>query len=142
MANSIAWVPGEPMRKAERKSVDQPVRLHPSSWCTVEARLIDCSEDGFRAQAEVRVRNRDEITLEVPGVGPATAFVVWVRDDEFGAQFIKPIPIDQAELKPATEQERLARLLVQRAAAQRSGLWEHEERLRLQISQALPTQRD
>ena len=130
------------MRKAERKAVDQPVRLHPSSWCTVEARLIDCSEDGFRAQAEVRVRNRDEITLEVPGVGPAKAFVVWVRDDQFGAQFIQPIPIDRAELHPASEEERLARLLVQRAAAQHSGLWEHEERLRQQIAQTLPTKRD
>jgi hypothetical protein len=129
------------MRKAERKAVDQPVRLHPSSWCTVEARLIDCSEDGFRAQAEVRVRNRDEITLEVPGIGPAKAFVVWVRHDQFGAQFLQPIAIDQAELQPAGEEERLARLLVQRAAAQRSGLWQHEEALRQQIAQALPTQR-
>jgi hypothetical protein len=129
------------MRKAERKAVDQPVRLHPSSWCTVEARLIDCSQDGFRAQAEVRVRNRDEITLEVPGIGPAKAFVVWVRDDQFGAQFLQPIAIDQAQLQAAGEEERLARLLVQRAAAQRSGLWEHEERLRQQIAQALPTQR-
>jgi hypothetical protein len=129
------------MRKAERRAVDQSVRLHPNSWCTVEARLIDCSEHGFRARSEVRVKNRDEVTLEVPGVGPARAFVIWVRDCEFGAQFIQPISIDQAELMPPSDEERLARLLVQRAAAQRSGFWEHEERLRQEIAQKLPTQR-
>ena len=130
------------MRKAERRAVDDSVRLHPNSWCTVEARLIDCSEHGFRASTEVRVRNRDEVTLEVPGIGPAPAYVVWVRDSEFGAQFIQPIAIDQAALTPASDEEKLARLLVQRAAAQRAGLWEHEDRLRDEISRALPTRRD
>jgi hypothetical protein len=129
------------MRKAERKAQDQSVRLHPNDWCTVEARLLDCSAEGFRAAADVRLAKRGEVTLEVPGLGPVRAFVIWVRGQEFGAQFIEPIPVERADLAPASEPARLARLLVQRAAAHRSGLWDHEERLRHEISQTLPLQR-
>lgn len=129
------------MRKSDRKAVDGPARLHPNAWSSLEVRIIDCSSTGFRAQCEARVRNRDEVVLEVPGVGPARAYVVWVKGQEFGAQFIEPIAFDQAELSPANAQEVLARLLVQRAAAQKSRLWDHEERLRKEIGRALPVQR-
>ena len=129
------------MRNAERKAVDQPARLHPNSRSSVEVRLLECSERGFRARAELRLNRRDEVTLELPGVGAAPAYVIWVRGEEFGAEFVRPIPVEQAELVPAGDQERLARLLVQRAAARMSGHWEHEERLRREISGALPVRR-
>ena len=129
------------MRKVPRKPVDQTVRFHPNSWSSLEVRLIDCSEAGFRAESEARVRVCDEVTLELPGIGPAKAYVVGSRDREFGARFAVPFPIDQAELKPADEQQVLARLLVQRAAAQKSQLWDHEERLRGEIARVLPLHR-
>ena len=129
------------MRKGERKAVDEPVRLHPNAWSSIEVRLIDCSETGFRADSEARVRICDEVTLEVPGIGPAKAYVSWVRGREFGARFVEPIPFERAQLTPAGQEQVLARLLLQRAMAQKSQLWEHEERLRRQIAEGLPLRR-
>ena len=129
------------MRKGERKAVDEPARLHPNAWSSLEVRLIDFSETGFRAECEARVKKFDEVTLEVPGIGSVQAYVAWTRGQEFGAKFVQPIALDRAELAPAGEQQMLARLLVQRAAAQRSRLWEHEERLRKEIARTLPLQK-
>ena len=129
------------MRKCVRKAVDEPVRLHPNTWSSVEVRLLDCSEDGFRAECDVRIRVCDEVTLELPGMDPARAYVIWCNGREFGARFAVPVPIDQAELTAADPQHVLARLLVQRAAAQKSQLWDQEERLRREIGRALPVQR-
>jgi hypothetical protein len=72
---------------------------------------------------------------------PATANVIWRNGREFGARFAVPVPIDRAELTAADPQQVLARLLVQRAAAQKSQLWDQEERLRGEIGRALPLQR-
>ena len=129
------------MRKGARKPVDDAVRLHPNSWSSLEARLIDWSETGFRAECEARVRVCDEVTLELPGIGPARAYVIWTRGREFGARFAQPLPVDQVELRAADDQQVLARLLVQRAAAQKSQLWDQEERLRREIGRALPVLR-
>ena len=130
------------MRRSVRKPVDEPVRLHPNHWSSVEVRLIDCSDTGFRAECDARVRVCDEVTLEVPGIGPAKAYVIWCSDREFGARFLSPVPIDAATLTAAAPQQVLARLLVQRATAQKSQLWDQEERLRAQIARTLPIQRD
>ncbi len=129
------------MRKSVRKAVDEPIRLHPNDWSSVEVRLLDCSETGFRAECEARVGVRDEVALELPGIGPAKAYVIWCRGREFGAQFVEPVTLDGAHLSAANPQELLARLLVQRASAQKAQLWDQEERLRSEIGQALPIQR-
>jgi hypothetical protein len=129
------------MRKGERKAVDEPVRLHPNAWSSLEVRLLDCSETGFRAECEARVQKFGEVTLELPELGPVKACVAWVRGQQFGARFITAIPIDRVPLTPAGAHQLLARLLVERATAHKSGLWEHEERLREEIARTLPVQR-
>ena len=131
----------ERVRKSNRKAVDEAARLHPNSWSSLEIRLVDCSATGFRAQSEARVRNRDEVTLEVPGIGPAKAYVIWVRGQEFGARFATPIEFERVELAAAGREQLLARLLVQRAEAHQSQLWEHEQRLRGEIARTLPLHR-
>jgi hypothetical protein len=129
------------MRKAKRTFVDEPARLHPNEWSSLEVRLLDCSEDGFRAECEARVRPGHLVTLEVPGIGPARAQVSWCHDRVFGARFVEPIPFEQSELKSAPAETVLARLLVQRAAAHRGNLRDHEEKLRRDILGALPMRR-
>jgi hypothetical protein len=129
------------MRDRDRKAVDQPVRLHPNAWSSLEVRLIDCSETGFRAHCEARVCKYDEVTLELPELGAIKASVAWASGQEFGARFLAPIPIERVPLTPAGDQQVLARLLVQRASAHKSMLWEHEERLRGEIARKLPVQR-
>ena len=129
------------MRKGERNPVDEPVRLHPNAWSSLEVRLVDCSATGFRAECEARVCKYDEVTLELPELGAVKASVAWSSGGEFGARFIAPIPIEQVPLTAAGPHQVLARLLVQRASAHKSGLWEHEERLRGEIARKLPVQR-
>lgn len=130
------------MRKAERIIVDEPARLHPNGWSSLEVRLLDCSEGGFRAACEARVRLGDTVTLELPGVEPAKAWVTWCHGKEFGARFAEPFPLERANLALASDDVLLARLLVERAAAHRANLREREQLLRQRILQALPIRRD
>lgn len=129
------------MRKAERIIVDETARLHPNGWSSLEVRLLDCSEGGFRACCEARVRIGDAVTLELQGLEPAQARVTWCRGEEFGARFVEPFPLERANLTLAGDDVLLARLLVERAAAHRANLHEREQMLRERILQALPVRR-
>ena len=129
------------MRKSERIAVDETARLRPNGWSSLEVRLLDCSTGGFRAVCEARVRIGDTVTLELPGLAPAKAWVTWCHGKEFGARFAEPFPLDRAGLATAGDEVLLARLLVERAAAHRANLREREERLRERIRQTLPIRR-
>ena len=129
------------MRNSDRKAVDEAVRLHPNDWSSLEVRLIDCSEAGFRAACEARVQSGLLVTLELPGVGPKQAQVSWANGREFGARFIEPLEALPETLKPASDESVLARLLVQRAAAHKVRLWDEEFALRAQILKSLPVRR-
>ena len=129
------------MRKANRVVVDEAVRLHPNEWSSLEVRLLDCSEAGFRAECEARVRPGNLVTLELPGIGPARAQVSWCRGREFGARFVETVEFERSELGTPPAETVLARLLVQRAEAHRGNLRDHEEELRRRILDALPMQR-
>lgn len=93
--------------------LDEPARLHPNEWSSLEVRVLDCSEGGFRAACDAKVRIGFLVTLEIPGIGPAEARVSWCRGKEFGASFLRPIVLDQAGFG---QQTNFARLLVQRPA--------------------------
>ena len=129
------------MRQSERIAVDAPARLHPNSWSSLEVRLLDCSEQGFRASCDARVRVGDLVTLELAGADPVRAYVSWCRDGEVGARFLDPFPLGSVPLAPAGEEVQLARLLVSRAAAHRSNRRDCEQALRERISKTLPIRR-
>ena len=129
------------MRKANRTVLDEPARLHPNEWSSLEVRLLDCSAEGFRAECEARVRVGDLVTLDVPGIGPSKAQVSWCRDRELGARFLDPIPFERAEVRKPDAETVLARLLIQRAAAHRARLRDVERDLRRQIIETLPIRR-
>ena len=129
------------MRKAKRIALDEPARLHPNTWSSIEARLIDFSEAGFRAECEARVRVGFLVTLEIPGIGPAKAQVTWSRGGVFGARFLEAIDPAAAAFKPLEDETVLARLLVERAAAHLSNRRDDEEHLRKRILHALPMRR-
>ena len=129
------------MRIKYRKAVDQAARLHPNERSSLEVRLIDCSEAGFRAACEARVQSGLLVTLELPGVGPKLAQVSWANGREFGARFIEPLKALPETLIPASDENVLARLLVQRAAAQKARRWDHERELRDKIRKLMPVRR-
>jgi hypothetical protein len=126
------------VRQAQRRAVDQPTRLRPNSWSSLEVTMIDLSEFGFRAGCDARLRAGGCVTLDVPGVGSVEAQVEWQRGNEFGARFLEPISLDACDWDLCDGGSALAHLLVQRAAASQAGRGEAEAQLRRQILSALP----
>jgi hypothetical protein len=129
------------LRHSERIAIDEPARLHPNEWSSLEVRVVDCSERGFRAQCDARIHVGAVIRLESPIFGSVEAQVSWSHGGELGARFLEPVAIDRARLTCATPEDRLARLLVERGVAARAHLDGHEQRLRREIVAALPIRR-
>jgi hypothetical protein len=132
---------GDTVRRAERKSLDEAARLRPNSWSSVEIRMADISELGFRARCEARLQAGALITLEVPGVGPMDAQVEWQHGGEFGAHFLAPLPMDRCQWVVDDGDGPLASLLVQRAGAHQVGRHGADAELRRRILAALPVRR-
>lgn len=129
------------MRQSERKAVDGKARLRPNSWSSLEVRIVDLSETGFRAECEARMLCGSAIWIELPGIGEIEAQLTWRRSGEIGARFMVPIDLAKCEVKEASGAAVLARLLVQRAGARFSGRFAQEQKLRQQILASLPIQR-
>jgi hypothetical protein len=125
-------------RKAERLPLDAETRLRPNSWSSLQIRMLDLSASGFRAQCEARVKPGGSVSLDVPGIGPVDAQVEWQRGDQFGARFFSPIELRRCGWTFRERHEALARLLIERAAANRVGRRGAEAQLRREILSALP----
>ncbi|HEY0412519.1 MAG TPA: hypothetical protein VGD66_05205 [Allosphingosinicella sp.] len=125
-------------RRAKRLALDEAARLHPNSWSSLEIRMVDLSELGFRAACDARLQRGGCVSLDVPGLGAVDAQVEWQRGGEFGARFFRPIDLDACRWAVGEQHQALAQLLVQRAAARRSGRVGADQQLRRQIMAALP----
>ena len=125
----------------KRLALDEAARLAPNNWSNVEICLLECGETSFRATCDVVLKLYSLVTLEVPGIGPARAYVVWRRGGEFVATFEEPIDLDQAKFMSVRQEAVLARLLGERARAQRAGRDEDERSLRERIRSGLPVRR-
>jgi hypothetical protein len=126
------------VRQDERTQVDEPARLHPNGWSSLEVRVLDISPSGFRAECEARVLNHSPVMLEVPGMGPVPAHVAWRRGSRFGAKFDTPIDVARCSWTPVCDQVVLSRMLVDLAAARRRGAFSSELKLKEKILEALP----
>lgn len=126
------------MRREERLPLDEPARLHPNEWSSLEVRVLDLSKNGFRAECEARVTVGSCVTLELPGIGSELAYVTWRRGDRFGAKFPKPVSIDSCDWSRLSDHAVLARMLVERAAARSVGQYGAEFELRRKIIDSLP----
>ena len=126
------------MRRSERINVDEKARLRPNSWSSLEVRIVDLSDSGFRAQCDATILCGSPISVDLPGLGETEAQVTWRRRGEIGARFIRPIDLSRCTAKPVSSERMLARLLVQRADAISAGRFSHEQQLRRRILGALP----
>jgi hypothetical protein len=125
-------------RQSERLPVDAETRLRPNSWSSLQIRMLDLSVEGFRAQCDARVQPGGSVSLDVPGIGAVDAQVEWQRGDQFGARFYAPIELQRCQWTFRQRHHTLARLLVERAAANRAGRRGAEGQLRREILGALP----
>ena len=122
----------------KRIGVYSPTRLRPNDWSSIEIRILDVSQQGFRAECDALLMLRSWVSLDVPGIGPIHGQVLWQRRNQFGAAFVRPIDLDACGWTSGGKQRMLARLLAQRVEAQRDGNEEHERLLREQIAGSLP----
>jgi hypothetical protein len=125
-------------RGSERVSLDHSARLRPNDWSSLEVRMIDISESGFRAGCEARLQRGGLVTLDVQGIGSVEAQVEWQRGDMFGARFLLPIDIGKCSWTSAERESVLAQLLIDRAAARRAGRTDAERKLRHRILNTMP----
>src|SRR5436853_1096402 len=120
-------------RRDGRLALDEPARLAPNCWSSLEIRMLECTTKGFRASYDATVRISGFVTLEVPGIGPAEALVTWQRRGQFAATFTNPIDLEQARFMPLNGEAVLARLLRERANAHADGRKGEERELRARI---------
>ena len=81
-------------RRQPRYRLEERARLRPNEWSTVQAELLDISSTGFRACCDANLKIGGYVTLEINGIGPAEARIVWRHEDMVGAQFLRPIKLD------------------------------------------------
>ena len=125
-------------RQSERLPLDAEARLRPNSWSSLQIRMLDLSVEGFRAECDARVQPGGSVSLDVPGLGAVEAQVEWQRGNQFGARFYAPIELQRCQWTFRQRHHTLARLLVERAAANRAGRRGAEGQLRREILSALP----
>lgn len=128
-------------RSQRRLALDEPARLAPNSWCSLEVRLIECTAHDFRAAGEVNLRVGARVTLDLPGVGPVTALVAWRNAGQFVGVFDEPIDLARTSFLSLNREAVLARLLTERAAAHAKGKDAEERELRSRILTGLPVRR-
>jgi hypothetical protein len=121
--------------------VDETTRLRPNGWSSLEVKLVDLSDTGFRAECEATILCGSAIRIALPGLGEIEAQVTWRRRGEIGAKFIVPIDLSRCTAAKLDDETVLARLLVERAEARSTGRFTHEQKLRRQILGALPMRR-
>lgn len=126
------------MRRDKRTDIDEPARLHPNQWSSLEVRVLDLSASGFRADCEARVLVGSPIAIEIAGVGRVAAHVTWRRGNRFGAKFDVAIDLSACTWPALCDQVVLSRMLVERAQARQEGEFGTELELRRKILQSLP----
>ena len=125
-------------RREKRLGLEEKAELAPNEWSRIEVGMLECTDRNFRASSEVRLKLGDQVTLEVPGLGPAAAIVSWTGRDEFAATFAVPIDLDRVRFMAVNQQAVLARLLKERAVAYSNGRHVEERALRRRILRTLP----
>jgi hypothetical protein len=80
-------------RRHPRYPLLEQARLRPNDWSTIQVVLRDISSHGFRAGCDANLKIGGYVTLEVNGIGQVESKIMWRRNDEVGAEFVRPISL-------------------------------------------------
>ena len=83
-------------RQSDRTPVASVARLA-SSWYSVEVKICDVSQSGFKAECREPVQIGSFVTLDVPGIGEVQAQVRWQIGLRMGGMFLDPISLSRCE---------------------------------------------
>jgi pilus assembly protein Flp/PilA len=78
-------------RQTPRAHLNEPARLRPNDWSSIEVEVINVSAGGFQARCDASLKIHSYVSLEVPAFGVVSARVVWCKDGRFGGRFVQPI---------------------------------------------------
>ena len=78
-------------KRQKRLALDEPARLAPNDWSSLEIRLLEVTATGFRAAGDLRIRVGAWVSVELPSLGWVRACVTWRRSGEFAATFAEPV---------------------------------------------------
>ena len=81
-------------RREARHPVELEARVRELGANGVEARVLNISESGFMAETDGAFEVGSRVWLMLPGRDRANAVVKWVAGDKIGAEFSKPLPLE------------------------------------------------
>lgn len=84
-------------RRFSRHDVDLEARVRELGETGINARILNISSSGFMAQSEGRFEVGSRVWLMLPGRERANAVVKWTAGDKLGAEFAKPISIEDLD---------------------------------------------
>lgn len=84
-------------RRSGRTAVAAPAALCRSSWYSIEVKICDVSQCGFKAECADPLQIGSVVTLDVPGIGSVEAQVRWQIGFRMGGMFLDPISLSRCE---------------------------------------------
>ena len=100
-------------RKAERRIVNLAAALREQGAKTSKIVVVDISVGGFKAEADERHHEGDEVWLKLAGLEPRRSRVVWARDgakgQEIGCEFEWPLHPRELEIIVAPAPRRIVK---------------------------------
>ena len=91
MLNAKLKAVSDEERSARRFRLLLDASAETSATGLVDVRIHDLSATGFLIECSEALGIGDEVSLEIPGVGPATGDVVWTSGRFFGGAFRRPL---------------------------------------------------
>ena len=84
-------------RRASRTELAAEANLRRQNWYSIEVKICDLSQCGFKAECLEPVQIGSYVSLDVPGVGPVHAQVRWQIGNRMGGMFLDPISLNRCE---------------------------------------------
>jgi hypothetical protein len=84
-------------RRAKRTALDAAQAICRTSWYSIEVKICDVSQCGFKAECADSLQIGSFVELEVPGIGSVQAQVRWQIGHRMGGMFLDPITLNRCE---------------------------------------------